>query len=319
MNEKLKLVCDMLAVVGVSREEVVLLLKQLQEQWGIGIEEVMPRSEILERLRQIEVMCGEMKDVLRLIHSSDKKTSPPPEEKILSAGNTQYVSQEKPLEAKKARYSKNGKRLGRPPKSKSNVVNGNVNEILVAGAIDEAAEQGTETPRIHTETCVDGENVPSDNLPPPVFDSTIHLVEDETLSEVAELRMGKEYAYGIIYRYKPRLYVISHYVLRDLCPEAVCLNYGQAINGGYRKFAIATTDEIASVPLKAAKSYAANKLPKFEGEVWTVLNALQAGIAGREAKELNRLLNKIGGDPFRGKYATGSVLDGKIRYAINIK
>lgn len=336
MNEKLKAVCDLLAAFGVSREEVVVLLRQLREQWGISVDELVPESEILNGLQGINSICREVREMLvqRVVSAREdtagtERTEPAAAESV----SKDLLTSEAPQVRKRGRktaskiakephYSKNGKRLGRPPRVKNETVEtaAEIEEQSIAAQEEIAAE--TDKAFAEAETVAEpAENdAAKDNLPPPAgFDNTIHIVDAEALEEVTALRMGKEYPYGIIYRWKPRLYVRSRYILRDLCPEAVCLDYGQAGKGIYRQFAIATTDEIASMPFKTARAYAASKLPKFEGEVWTVMNFVQAGIAGREAKELNRLLNKLGGDPFRGKYATGEVLNGKIRYAINIK
>lgn len=336
MNEKLKAVCDLLAAFGVSREEVVVLLRQLREQWGISVEELVPESRILTGLQRIDSICQEVREMLvqRMVPMrEDTAGTEKPTPEVTESGGANLLSAE-PAQVRKngrratskvvkePRYSKNGKRLGRPPRVKNETVEtaAEVEEQSIAAQKEIAAETDKASAEAETVAEPAENDAAKDNLPPPAgFDNTIHIVDAEALEEVTALRMGKEYPYGIIYRWKPRLYVRSRYILRDLCPEAVCLDYGQAGKGVYRQFAIATTDEIASMPLKTARAYAAGKLPKFEGEVWTVMNFVQAGIAGREAKELNRLLNKLGGDPFRGKYATGEVLNGKIRYAINIK
>lgn len=372
MNSKVKAMTDMLAVMELSREEQVSLVRHLQEMWNIPGEDLLPPSELFNGVMRIEGLCREVRDLLKpketlvsvaaeTLMPGNDETAESSVENAGSADGDGEVSEdnaggdnddgdgkvsednaggEVPKEAegrkkrkaasavpKPPRFSKNGKRLGRPPKNVQpqtvvNPADGTVDteteEVVEAAAEISASDDATKAPAIAA--------VPSDNGVPaaPVFDNTIRLVNAEDVEGAEALKMGKRYDFAIIYKWAARLYVKSHYVLSGMYPEGVCINYEGIFKSDYTQFAISLADEVPGVMLQQARAYAANKLPRFEGERWKVMDSVQQSMTRKVSEDLNRLLNKLSGDPFRGKYVAGDrsdvVMPGvKIRYAIDIK
>lgn len=360
MNPKVKAMTDMLAVMELSREEQVSLVRHLQEMWNIPGEDLLPPSELFDGVMRIEGLCREVRDLLKpkeiLVSVAAETLMPEADDAAASsvesadgAGEDGEVSEdnaggEVPKEAegrkkcktasavpKQPRFSKNGKRLGRPPKNAQlqpavNPADDTVDaetaseteEVVEATAEISASNDATKAPVIAA--------VPSDNGVPaaPVIDKTIRLVNAEDVEGTEALKMGKRYDFAIIYKWAARLYVKSHYVLSGMYPEGVCVNYEGIFKSDYTQFAISLTDEVPGVIMHQARAYAANKLPRFEGERWKVMDSIQQSMARKVSEDLNRLLNKLSGDPFRGKYIAGDrggvVMPGvKIRYAIDIK
>ncbi|MBS4773312.1 MAG: hypothetical protein KHX55_03425 [Proteobacteria bacterium] len=237
---------------------------------------------------------------------------------------------------KQPRFSKNGKRLGRPPKNAQlQMVSNPADDVIGTEAVSET-EKSAESAAVHTGEIVADDATETPDIAAaqpegndavaviPVVDNTIRLVNAEDVEGAEALKMGKRYDFAIIYKWAARLYVKSHYVLSGLYPEGVCIKYDGIAKSDYTQFAISLADEVPGVMMRQARSYAANQLPRFEGERWKIMDYVQQSMARKVSADLNRLLNKLSGDPFRGKYAAGDKTDMlaagiKIRYAIDIK
>ena len=134
--------------------------------------------------------------------------------------------------------------------------------------------------------------------------------------------MGKEYSMDILYRWRDRM-VVSDRVLQEGTPLGVFVPYNRKALE-YEKFVLYFCDEISGLPLNKAEAYARSKLPAYKGEKWKVLDSWQIEAAGQAQPELNRILKKIGGDPFAGSYLTPKTvhyhkMPDKIRYAVNVR
>ena len=134
--------------------------------------------------------------------------------------------------------------------------------------------------------------------------------------------MGKEYSMDILYRWRDRM-VVSDRVLQEGTPLGVFVPYNRKALE-YEKFVLYFCDEISGLPLNKAEAYARSKLPAYKGEKWKVLDSWQIEAAGQAQPELNRILKKIGGDPFVGSYLTPKMvhyhkMPDKIRYAVNVR
>lgn len=342
MKPKIEAMTDMLAAMELSREEQVSLIRHLQEMWGIPGEELMPPSELFKSVTRIEGLCLEVRDLLKLQETSvtvSDSTDDTGENHEASegkgAGETSIAAAggKKCKISKQPKFSKNGKRLGRPPKNAQpqpvlsgtdeSAATDEGTEKVAASAVSSTektdTDEKTEIPAVVTENPENG--TAGD---PTVLDNTIRLVNAEDVEGAEALKMGKKYDFAIIYKWDSRLYVKSHYVLSGMYPEGVCINYEGNAKPGYTQFAISLADEVPGVLMRQAQAYAANKLPRFEGERWKVMDSIQQGTARKLSADLNRLLNKLSGDLFRGKYASGDrdnvlVPGMKIRYAVDIK
>lgn len=245
---------------------------------------------------------------------------------VLGAGEKKggaSAAEETPLPVPRKGYSRNGKKLGRPCKRKT-VENENaaVSEQTKTEKGKRAsvpAETATETvpgPQEPARTESGGDS-PVEN--PAVDEDGFTAAERE---EIEKLKMGKEYSMDILYRWRDRM-VVSDRVLQEGTPLGVFVPYNRKALE-YEKFVLYFCDEISGLPLNKAEAYARSKLPAYKGEKWKVLDSWQIEAAGQAQPELNRILKKIGGDPFVGSYLTPKTvhyhkMPDKIRYAVNVR
>lgn len=316
MNAKIRAMMDVLELMKLSKEEQVLLIRHLQEMWNISEKDLFPSLQLVEGIKRIEDLCQEIK-TLQLSKEKAELSSVTDETKTVSEDVGKAVAQ--PInQPKQPKLSKNGKRLGRPPKSAKTI---SVSTDTEKTSAETKGTVVTEEEVANTDAVVAGEAKIADE---PITDNVIHLVDAEQVEGTEKLKMGKYYDFEIIYKWDNLLYVKSHYVLSGLYPEGVCIKYEGNIKPEYSQFAISLSDEFAGVTIYQAKAYAANKLPRFEGERWKIMDFAQQSMVRKVSADLNRLLNKLSGDAFRGSYAVGGKTEllkqgVKIRYAIDIK
>ncbi len=222
-------------------------------------------------------------------------------------------------------YSRNGRKLGRPRKQKTN----EEQAPAASASRDTSASEKTEDTTDGTDaeaSATAGENSGATGTEPVQMPDASAVTEGDDFSEaerneIEKLKMGKVYSMDILYRWKKRL-VVSNRVMQDATPLGIFVPYKRRA-AGYARFILAATDEIAGLPVSKAQKYARNQLPPYEGEKWDVLNSWQIEAAKQAQPELNQMLKKVGGDPFVGLYlAPKSVnyheMPDKIRYAVNV-
>lgn len=228
-----------------------------------------------------------------------------------------------PLPVPRKGYSRNGKKLGRPCKRKTveneNAAVSEQTKTEEESVLPVPAETATETVPGPQEPArpESGGDSPVEN--PAVDEDGFTAAERE---EIEKLKMGKEYSMDILYRWRDRM-VVSDRVLQEGTPLGVFVPYNRKALE-YEKFVLYFCDEISGLPLNKAEAYARSKLPAYKGEKWKVLDSWQIEAAGQAQPELNRILKKIGGDPFVGSYLTPKMvhyhkMPDKIRYAVNVR
>ena len=245
---------------------------------------------------------------------------------VLGAGEKKggaSAAEETPLPVPRKGYSRNGKKLGRPCKRKTveneNAAVSEQTKTEEESVLPVPAETATETVPGPQEPArpESGGDSPVEN--PAVDEDGFTAAERE---EIEKLKMGKEYSMDILYRWRDRM-VVSDRVLQEGTPLGVFVPYNRKALE-YEKFVLYFCDEISGLPLNKAEAYARSKLPAYKGEKWKVLDSWQIEAAGQAQPELNRILKKIGGDPFVGSYLTPKMvhyhkMPDKIRYAVNVR
>lgn len=179
-------------------------------------------------------------------------------------------------------YSKNGKRLGRPPRRNT-----------------PAAETSDPDPDKHEAVSAEAEHsvkaedtVQTDEVP----------VREEPVSfeeEVEQLKYGREYTLDALYLYKGKM-VRTNRVMSDARPLGVFIPHLRRC--GYTEFLLYYTDESAGLTVSMAESYARNKLPEYQGQHWKIKEPWYDSAVKEVLEEANILLKKMGGDKFEGKY-----------------
>lgn len=138
-----------------------------------------------------------------------------------------------------------------------------------------------------------------------------------------KMRMGSEQTFEILYRWEGEN-LLSPYVLVDLMPIGIYIPYKGKVFGKYRGFIVDIYDETVITDADLAVKEARAK-PQIDDENWSIMNSLQWSLVKNMLEKVNRLLNKVGGDQFRGHYRTVSpgtdvIMGlGKIRYCIDVK
>ena len=136
--------------------------------------------------------------------------------------------------------------------------------------------------------------------------------------------IGGEQEFSLLYKWKGRL-LLSNYILTDMMPVGIYIPYKTVMFGKYKGFVVYLYDEVVCQNIDEAIRDAKAK-DEIDGEYWSVMDSLQLVTIKPLMDRANRLLKKVGGDEFRGLYATitpGSTCamgkNGKIRYTINVK
>lgn len=194
--------------------------------------------------------------------------------------SSEIVASQQPVSRKG--YSKNGKRLGRPPRK----------SVPAAGISDPDPDEH-EAVSAEAEHSVKVEDTAqTDKL----------SVKEEPVSfeeEVEQLKYGREYTLDALYLYKGKM-VRTNRVMSDARPLGVFIPHLRRC--GYTEFLLYYTDEAAGLTVSMAESYARNKLPEYEGQRWKIKEPWYDSAIKEVLEEANILLKKMGGDKFEGKY-----------------
>lgn len=179
-------------------------------------------------------------------------------------------------------YSKNGKRLGRPPRKNTPA----------------AETSGPDTDK-HDAVSIEAEHpVKAEDI----VQTNKAAVKEEPVSfeeEVEQLKYGREYTLDALYLYKGKM-VRTNRVMSDARPLGVFIPHLRRC--GYTEFLLYYTDESAGLTVSMAESYARNKLPEYQGQHWKIKEPWYDSAVKEVLEEANILLKKMGGDKFEGKY-----------------
>lgn len=248
-----------------------------------------------------------------------------PEEKPETAEEPEPAEEPKPnaeepppaTEPKPAKgISKNGKRLGRPPRK--NLPPATVEE-KTALSKDEPQSKPEPTPKAEEKPLPEP---PAEETPPaaetPVAEPAPEPVKEEpvkpepkepTKEEIAALQYGKTYELDAVYEVNG-FFVRTNRLLEGTAhPIGIIVPYTENDNRG--ELLVRYCDEHAVIPIRQAAQYAKYRLMPYYGRRWRLKeNRDDAKIRNSGMfSVLNVMLKKMGGDELKGSY-----FDGKSSY-----
>ena len=320
--------------------------REMMTRAGLSLDDCFPADQTALFLKNVRNKCDELfrltesspfsAAAAEILPSASEKTETekmPLEDEngivgyVLGAGEKKggaSAAEETPLPVPRKGYSRNGKKLGRPCKRKT------VENENPAVSEQTKTEEESELPvpaEPSAETKTGPQEAARTESERPLSSAGEAAVDEDGFTaaereEIEKLKMGKEYSMDILYRWRDRM-VVSDRVLQEGTPLGVFVPYNRKALE-YEKFVLYFCDEISGLPLNKAEAYARSKLPAYKGEKWKVLDSWQIEAAGQAQPELNRILKKIGGDPFAGSYLTPKTvhyhkMPDKIRYAVNVR
>lgn len=320
--------------------------REMMTRAGLSLDDCFPADQTALFLKNVRNKCDELfrltesspfsAAAAEILPSASEKTETekmPLEDEngivgyVLGAGEKKggaSAAEETPLPVPRKGYSRNGKKLGRPCKRKT------VENENPAVSEQTKTEEESELPvpaEPSAETKTGPQEAARTESERPLSSAGEAAVDEDGFTaaereEIEKLKMGKEYSMDILYRWRDRM-VVSDRVLQEGTPLGVFVPYNRKALE-YEKFVLYFCDEISGLPLNKAEAYARSKLPAYKGEKWKVLDSWQIEAAGQAQPELNRILKKIGGDPFVGSYLTPKTvhyhkMPDKIRYAVNVR
>lgn len=320
--------------------------REMMTRAGLSLDDCFPADQTALFLKNVRNKCDELfrltesspfsAAAAEILPSASEKTETekmPLEDEngivgyVFGAGEKKggaSAAEETPLPVPRKGYSRNGKKLGRPCKRKT------VENENPAVSEQTKTEEESELPvpaEPSAETKTGPQEAARTESERPLSSAGEAAVDEDGFTaaereEIEKLKMGKEYSMDILYRWRDRM-VVSDRVLQEGTPLGVFVPYNRKALE-YEKFVLYFCDEISGLPLNKAEAYARSKLPAYKGEKWKVLDSWQIEAAGQAQPELNRILKKIGGDPFAGSYLTPKTvhyhkMPDKIRYAVNVR
>lgn len=311
---------DVIEVLGLSHEEIVLVAKEMVERFALTPAECFPQQKTsatnAENTGKVEQ--SEQSSVVprKGFSKNGKRLGRPPREKITpsvsddtkvsavseKAVKTEPSAQSSPTEAKEQKpyvftrkgYSKNGVRLGRPPKDSSRA------RLLppVPKGTDDKGETVSVVPEKPLTAEVSAAGVEQNSLAP--IEKAVEKTKPVSFEEEVEnLKYGREYSLDALYMYKGRM-VRTNRVMSDARPLGIFIPHLRRC--GYREFLLYYADESAGLTRNMADAYARNKLPKYQNQQWKIKEPWYDGAIKEVLEEANMLLKKMGGDKFEGKY-----------------
>lgn len=278
MKEKKAVLLGLLDVIEAlepSREDIAATVKEMAKRFALAPSEFFPQEE--------------------------------PERQSADAVKTSVSESEPVSEAsvpQRKGFSKNGKRLGRPPKNASQAILlpaasesavGRKVSVSVEPAAVDCPVVKTQAAAVKTEPKANSSAAENDAF------SGKELSFEE---EVEKLKYGREYSLDALYSYKGRL-IRTNRVMADALPVGIFIPHLRRC--GYKEFILYYADESAGLTVNMAKSYARNRLPEYEGQRWKIKEDWYDGAVKEVLDEANVLLKKMGGDKFEGKYFSPNV------------
>ena len=205
-------------------------------------------------------------------------------------------------------YSKNGKRLGRPPRKKTEEKAEDVHNDEPARAV--VAE--IKKPKLI-------------RLPRGVMPS-VAQPKKMSQAEIERLKYGKEYGYDLLYLVN-KFYVRSRFKLREeagVTPMGVIIPY--VLQNLRYEMVVYYADEHALIPVNMAMQYAQNELLPYKDVAWRIKKQSDDIHIRPALGEVNEIFKKMGGDELKGTYVDGDGQHGssrveaqhKIRYVCDI-
>lgn len=220
-------------------------------------------------------------------------------------------------------YSKNGKKLGRPPKKKDE--NSSADDKVKPDIASETPSLSvlTEEAENQKQALSDQNNPEPKEVISPVATATENTVSE---AEIEQLRYGKEYEYDMLYSVN-NVYVRTKRKLREeagVHPIGVIFPYVYQ-NMNY-EMVVYYVDEHAMIPLETAQKYARQKIKPYKEVRWRVKKSTDDAQIKRILPALNEMFKSMKGDELKGEYVDGrgqyydNRTDGnlKIRYVCNI-
>ena len=203
-------------------------------------------------------------------------------------------------------YSKNGKRLGRPPRKNS--PSATVEEKTVSPK-DEPAPEVEEKPLPEPpaeETPPAAETPVAEPAPEPAQEEPAKPEPKEpTKEEIAALQYGKTYDLDAVYEING-FFVRTNRLLEGTAhPIGVIVPYTE--NDCRGELLVRYCDEHAVIPIRQAVQYAKYRLVPYYGRRWRVKEGRDDAKIRNSGmfSALNVMLKKMGGDELKGNYFDG--------------
>lgn len=266
---------DVIEALEPSHEDIAATVKEMAKRFALAPSEFFPQEE--------------------------------PERQSADAVKTSVSESEPVSEAsvpQRKGFSKNGKRLGRPPKNASQAILlpaasesavGRKVSVSVEPAAVDCPVVKTQAAAVKTEPKANSSAAENDAF------SGKELSFEE---EVEKLKYGREYSLDALYSYKGRL-IRTNRVMADALPVGIFIPHLRRC--GYKEFILYYADESAGLTVNMAKSYARSRLPEYAGQRWKIKEDWYDGAVKEVLDEANVLLKKMGGDKFEGKYFSPNV------------
>lgn len=271
MKEKINLLFGLLDVIEAlepSREDIAATVKEIAKRFALAPSECFPQEEPERQ------------------SAGDVKTSVSEPEPVSEAS----VSRRKG-------FSKNGKRLGRPPKNASQAV---LVPAAPPNAVGKKVSSVSDEPAAVDRSAVKKQAAAVKTEPKANSSAAENSGKELSFEEeVEKLKYGREYSLDALYSYKGRL-IRTNRVMADALPIGIFIPHVRRC--GYKEFILYYTDEGAGLTVNMAKSYARNRLPEYAGQRWKIKEDWYDGAVREVLDEANILLKKMGGDKFEGKY-----------------
>ena len=250
------------------------------------------------------------------VPSEQEKTIADKKKKAKSAGGVKCrkVKKAEPADKKKTQtpnqtevlprkgYSKNGKRLGRPPKKKDE--NSSADDKVKPDIAPKASSLSvlTEEAENQKQALFNKSNPEPKEEISPVATATENTVSE---AEIEQLRYGKEYEYDMLYSVN-NVYVRTKRKLREeagVRPIGVIFPYVYQ-NMNY-EMVVYYVDEHAMIPLETAQKYARQKIKPYKEVRWRVKKSTDDAQIKRILPTLNEMFKSMKGDELKGEYVDG--------------
>lgn len=316
-----------------TKSSAIALVQEVVMCFSLSVEDCFP--EYVKEQKQLNAKCKvqllsvseQLASIMNMIGSDTAGANCEMASNVVEAPVAEQVGKtDNPVQRKG--FSKNGVRLGRPPKktpidvaSKQNDESKPVEPIRRKGFSKNGVRLGR--PPKESSRAVIVPSVPkSKEVAVPATKSQEVETKKSFTEEVEELKYGREYSLDALYMYKGQ-FVRSNRVMQEATPLGIFIPHVRRC--GCREFLLYYADGSVGVTLEQAENYA-ESLPKYLNQSWKVKEAWYDGAIQLVAEEANILLKKMGGDKFEGKYfsalgnyyAKQQILKLKYRYVCDV-
>lgn len=302
----------------VSEENEVNILNTM---WHTSYPQLTTTAHIYQQYEQDIKELGRLVDLLQK-HHAEVIAAPKPQTRVSNNG-----------------YSKNGKRLGRPPRKNDDTdtqeqrlspedIAPFEQAITSTNTVDPPPQEENKSPKATSSQSVsEAQEAPEakaevKSSPAPLSETT---ATEHSLDELVEsLKYGKEYPLDAVYLVNNQ-YVRTKRLLRGAAgirPIGVIIPYRnqECVN----QIIIYFEDEHAIIPLETAKKYAHQRIKPYYDRRWRIMTNRDQSIIHSSLDTVNQMCRAMGGDKLEGEYADGPYrmfgdkCDLKIRYVCDI-